>query len=107
MTHAVKQHSAELQHCPQVVSNNLKRKESKTKRHMVFKAGFEAEKWGFKQHCPTWMQLAVSVLPQIGNQECNVQYYKATVTSDTNVIEISCHFSNQNCFFSGYLFSGS
>lgn len=67
MTHAVKHHSAELQHCPQVVSNSLKRKEGKNKRHMEFKVDFKAEKWGFEQHCPTWMQLAVSVLPKIGN----------------------------------------
>lgn len=104
MTHAdlcaVKQHSAELLHSPHIVSNSLDRKQSK--RHTEFKDDFEAEKWGFKQRCPTWMQIAVCMLPQVGNQEWNVQYYRATVTSDTNVTEISCYFRSQNCFFSAY-----
>jgi len=30
------------------------------------------EKWGFKQLCSTWMKLAVSLLPQSSNQECDV-----------------------------------
>lgn len=80
MTHAelcaMEEHSAELQHSPHIVSNSLKRKENKSKKHTEFKVDSGAEKWGFKQHCPTWMHLAVSVLPQIGNQECNVQHYK-------------------------------
>lgn len=61
----VKQHSAELQHSPHIVSNSWKRKQNKSKRHTEFKVDSEAEKWGSKQHCPTLMQLAVSVLPRL------------------------------------------
>lgn len=42
------------------------------------------DKWGFKQLCTTWMQLTVPMLPLTGNQECDVQYYKATTTSDSS-----------------------